>query len=136
MWSVTNYFLLNLSVADILMAALNCTVSFLYMRDRLETCLSLHRMGGLLGFTISIKYFQSLEFRVSLLLSEPVHISVHGVRQCLHDAGHHSGEKASCHEASEGQNYPGGRHHLPPVHLEPLLPHSSPSHPVLQHSHN
>ena len=39
MWSVTNYFLLNLSVADILMAALNCTVSFLYMRDRLETFL-------------------------------------------------------------------------------------------------
>ena len=37
MWSVTNYFLLNLSVADILMAALNCTVSFLYMRDRSET---------------------------------------------------------------------------------------------------
>ena len=50
MWSVTNYFLLNLSVADILMAALNCTVSFLYMRDRLETFLSLHWMGVLVGF--------------------------------------------------------------------------------------
>merc|ERR1711953_1664919 len=34
MWSVTNYFLLNLSVADILMASLNCSVSFIYMRDR------------------------------------------------------------------------------------------------------
>ena len=132
MWSVTNYFLLNLSVADILMAALNCTVSFLYMRDRLETFCPL----WITMFTILIKYFQSLEFWVSLLLSEPVHISLHGVCQCLHHAGHHPGEKASRHEASEGQNYPGGRHHLPPGHLEHLLPHSPPSNPVLQHSHN
>ena len=132
MWSVTNYFLLNLSVADILMAALNCTVSFLYMRDRLETLVFL---GVLVGFDFN-KYFQSLEFWSSLLSFEPVHISVHGVRQCLHDAGHHPGEKASCHEASEGQNHPGGRHHLPPGHLESLLPDSSPSNPVLQHSHD
>ena len=34
MWSVTNYFLLNLSVADIMMASLNTSVSFIYMRDR------------------------------------------------------------------------------------------------------
>ena len=34
MWSVTNYFLLNLAVADILMATFNCIFSFIYMRDR------------------------------------------------------------------------------------------------------
>ena len=34
MWSVTNYFLLNLTFADILMATLNCIFSFIYMRDR------------------------------------------------------------------------------------------------------
>ena len=34
MWSVTNYFLLNLTMADILMASLNCIFSFVYMRDR------------------------------------------------------------------------------------------------------
>ena len=35
MWSVTNYFLLNLTLSDILMATLNTTFSFIYMRDRL-----------------------------------------------------------------------------------------------------
>ena len=34
MWSVTNYFLLNLTLSDILMATLNTTFSFIYMRDR------------------------------------------------------------------------------------------------------
>jgi len=34
MWSITNYFVLNLSLADILLAGLNCSFSFLYMRDR------------------------------------------------------------------------------------------------------
>ena len=34
MWSVTNYFLLNLTLADILMATFNCIFSFIYMRDR------------------------------------------------------------------------------------------------------
>ena len=34
MWSVTNYFLFNLTLADLLMAALNCIPSFLFMRDR------------------------------------------------------------------------------------------------------
>ena len=34
MWSVTNYYLLNLTMADILMATLNCIFSFIYMRDR------------------------------------------------------------------------------------------------------
>ena len=79
---------------------------------------------------------QSLEFRVGLLLFEPVHLFVHGVSQRLHDAGHHSGEKASCHEASESQDYKGSRHHLPPDHLDSLLPDISASNPVLQHSEN
>ena len=34
MWSVTNYFLFNLTLTDLLMAALNCIPSFLFMRDR------------------------------------------------------------------------------------------------------
>ena len=34
MWSVTNYFLLNLTLSDILMATLNTTFSFIYMKDR------------------------------------------------------------------------------------------------------
>ena len=34
MWSVTNYFLLNLTISDIMMATLNTPVSFMYMRDR------------------------------------------------------------------------------------------------------
>ena len=34
MWSVTNFFLINLTMADILMATLNCIFSFIYMRDR------------------------------------------------------------------------------------------------------
>ena len=36
MWSVTNYFLLNLTISDIMMATLNTPVSFIYMRDRLD----------------------------------------------------------------------------------------------------
>ena len=36
MWSVTNYFLLNLTISDIMMATLNTPVSFMYMRDRCE----------------------------------------------------------------------------------------------------
>ena len=34
MWSVTNYYLLNLTMADIMMATLNCIFSFIFMRDR------------------------------------------------------------------------------------------------------
>ena len=34
MWSVTNYFLVNLTIADLLMATLNCIPSFIFMRDR------------------------------------------------------------------------------------------------------
>ena len=34
MWSVTNYFLLNLTIADVMMATLNTIFSFIYMRDR------------------------------------------------------------------------------------------------------
>ena len=34
MWSVTNYFLVNLALADVLMATFNCIFSFIYMRDR------------------------------------------------------------------------------------------------------
>ena len=33
MWSVTNYFLVNLTIADLLMATLNCIPSFIFMRD-------------------------------------------------------------------------------------------------------
>lgn len=38
MWTVTNYFLLNLTVADIMMATFNCLPSFIYMRDRFHIC--------------------------------------------------------------------------------------------------
>ena len=34
MWSVTNYFLVNLAATDVLMATFNCVFSFIYMRDR------------------------------------------------------------------------------------------------------
>ena len=34
MWSVTNYFLLNLTLADVMMATFNTIFSFIYMRDR------------------------------------------------------------------------------------------------------
>ena len=34
MWSVTNYFLVNLTMSDILLATLNCIFSFVFMRDR------------------------------------------------------------------------------------------------------
>ena len=34
MWSVTNYFLVNLTLADLLMSTLNCIPSFIFMRDR------------------------------------------------------------------------------------------------------
>jgi hypothetical protein len=33
MWSVTNYFLVNLAVADLCMVTLNCIPSFIFMRD-------------------------------------------------------------------------------------------------------
>ena len=36
MWSTTNYYLLNLTMADIMMATLNCIFSFIFMRDRQE----------------------------------------------------------------------------------------------------
>ena len=38
MWSVTNYFLVNLTLADLLMSTLNCIPSFLFMRDRCVHC--------------------------------------------------------------------------------------------------
>ena len=31
---MTNYFLFNLTVADLMMASLNCLPSFIFMRDR------------------------------------------------------------------------------------------------------
>ena len=34
MWSSTNYFLVNLSVVDLLMALLNTIFNFIFMRDR------------------------------------------------------------------------------------------------------
>merc|ERR1719220_476900 len=34
MWSLTNYFLVNLAIADLGMATLNCIPSFIFMRDR------------------------------------------------------------------------------------------------------
>ena len=34
MWSVTNYFLVNLTIADLMMSTLNCIPSFIFMRDR------------------------------------------------------------------------------------------------------
>ena len=34
MWSLTNYFLVNLALADLGMATLNCIPSFIFMRDR------------------------------------------------------------------------------------------------------
>ena len=34
MWTVTNYFLLNLTVSDLLISTLNCIPSFIFMRDR------------------------------------------------------------------------------------------------------
>ena len=34
MRNVTNYFLVNLAVADLGMATLNCIPSFIFMRDR------------------------------------------------------------------------------------------------------
>jgi hypothetical protein len=40
MWSVTNYFLFNLTLADLMMASLNCLPSFIFMRDRcLDYCI-------------------------------------------------------------------------------------------------
>ena len=35
MWSVTNYFLVNLTIADLMMSTLNCIPSFIFMRDRI-----------------------------------------------------------------------------------------------------
>ena len=34
MWNSTNYFLVNISIADIMMAAGNTPFNFVYMRDR------------------------------------------------------------------------------------------------------
>ena len=34
MWSVTNYFLVNLTLADLMMSIFNCIPSFIFMRDR------------------------------------------------------------------------------------------------------
>ena len=34
MWRVTNYFLVNLTLADLMMSILNCIPSFIFMRDR------------------------------------------------------------------------------------------------------
>ena len=39
MWSVTNYFLLNLTLADVMMATFNTIFSFIYMRDRFQKLL-------------------------------------------------------------------------------------------------
>ena len=34
MWTVTNYFLLTLTVSDLLISTINCIPSFIFMRDR------------------------------------------------------------------------------------------------------
>ena len=65
MWSVTNYFLLNLTLADILMATLNCIFSFIYMRDRCICNSSIvfyncHRVWYFGSFYCSLNQFISL----------------------------------------------------------------------------
>ena len=34
MWTVTNYFLLSLTISDLLISTLNCIPSFIFMRDQ------------------------------------------------------------------------------------------------------
>ena len=34
MWSITNYFLVNLTLVDLMMSIFNCIPSFIFMRDR------------------------------------------------------------------------------------------------------
>ena len=34
MWSITNYFLVNLTLTDLMMSIFNCIPSFIFMRDR------------------------------------------------------------------------------------------------------
>ena len=34
MWTVTNYFLLSLTISDLLISTINCIPSFIFMRDR------------------------------------------------------------------------------------------------------
>ena len=62
MWSVTNYFLLNLTMVDILMATLNCIFSFVYMRDRYIGLLDdiNHFHGVHYYFSFRVWYFGSI----------------------------------------------------------------------------
>ena len=54
MWSVTNYFLVNLTAADLMMSILNCIPSFIFMRDRS------------VQYQVMIKLLQELDTRLCL----------------------------------------------------------------------
>ena len=50
MWSVTNYFLINVTIADLLMSTLNCIPSFIFMRDRSVALFSLNSSSSVCNF--------------------------------------------------------------------------------------
>ena len=66
MWSVTNYFLVNLTVADLLMSTLNTIPSFIFMRDRVWIFGSLYcKINNYMSYmTVSLNVFTLLAISV------------------------------------------------------------------------
>ena len=82
MRSVTNYYLVNLALADLGMATLNCIPSFVFMRDRY----------GVVHFNSypSFLNLKTLDLWVHLLQHQLIHLLPDSER--IHPAGPHSGE--------------------------------------------
>ena len=146
MWSITNYFVLNLSLADILLAGLNCSFSFLYMRDRPVVRDHHHGYYGhhfrewkFGGAYCSINQFISV-CSVSIILSVSPYSAVSPAGcQCPHHDGHHSREAEGGHLPAVPQDQQEGSHRLSSHHLDPLCPHRPPTSLLLhyfKHSQN
>lgn len=71
MWSVTNYFLVNLTIADLMMSIFNCIPSFIFMRDRSDNCLSEGSPDSRQLIELNI-YFHRRNKRISFLCELPL----------------------------------------------------------------
>ena len=87
MWSVTNYFLVNLTLADLLMSTLNCIPSFIFMRDRsVSPSLSISLQGHQI-------LFQSLDLWLHLLPDQQLRLLHDGLPERVHPVGHQCGQE-------------------------------------------
>lgn len=94
MWSVTNYFLVNLTLADLLMSTLNCIPSFIFMRDRYGS------LSVSVSDSVNLIWFQSLDLWIHLLSDQQLRLLHDGLPQRVHPPGHQCGQEEGGSERS------------------------------------